>query len=61
MIRNKETGAGVKYTIAASWLPKLFDMNKTLDPIGRYEAVMKADDLFTVETLPAAAPMAKLP
>jgi hypothetical protein len=61
VIRNKATGAGAKYTVAVSWLPKLFDMNKNLDPVGRYEAVMKADDLFTVETLPAAAPAAKLP
>jgi hypothetical protein len=29
-------------------------MNKTLDPMGRYNAVMNAPDLFTVEPLPAA-------
>jgi hypothetical protein len=61
VIRNKTTGAGVKYTVAASWIPKLIDMNKTLDPIGRYDAVMAAEGLFTVETLPAIAPAAKLP
>jgi len=54
VIRSKATGAGVKYTVAESWMPKLVDMNKTLDPIGRYNAVMTAPDLFTVEILPAA-------
>lgn len=59
IIRHKITGAGVKYTVAEAWMPKLLDMNKTLDPMGRYNAVMNAADLFTVETLPAAAPAAK--
>ena len=54
IIRSKATGAGFKYTIAASWLPKLGDMNKQYDPIGRYDAVMNAADLFSVEPLPAA-------
>jgi hypothetical protein len=27
---------------------KLIDINKTLDPRGRYDAVMKADGLFDV-------------
>ncbi len=52
VIRSKATGAGFKYTIAASWLPKLGDMNKQLDPMGRYNAVMSAADLFSVEPLP---------
>jgi hypothetical protein len=54
VIRSKATGAGFKYTIAASWLPKLIDMNKQFDPLGRYNAVMNATDLFTVEPVPAA-------
>lgn len=54
VIRSKATGAGFKYTIAASWLPKLDDMNKKYDAIGRYNAVMDATDLFTVEPFPAA-------
>jgi hypothetical protein len=61
VIRNKASGAGVKYIVPASWVPKLIDMNKSLDPIGRYNAVMAADDLFTVETLPVGAPAEKLP
>jgi hypothetical protein len=54
VIRSKATGAGFKYTIAASWLPKLIDMNKQYDPLGRYDAVMNASDLFSVEPVPAA-------
>lgn len=53
VIRSKANGAGVKYSIAASWIGKLIDINKTRDPIGRYDAVMNAPDLFTVEPLPA--------
>ena len=52
VIRNKSTGAVLKFTISDSWIPKLIEMNKTLDPIGRYEAVMNAPDLFAVEALP---------
>jgi len=55
VIRSKATGAGLKYTIAASWIPKLIEMNKALDPMGRYDAVMKAADLFSVEPLSAPA------
>jgi hypothetical protein len=56
VIRSKATGAGLKYTIAASWIPKLIEMNKAFDPMGRYDAVMNAADLFSVEPLPAAPP-----
>jgi hypothetical protein len=54
IIRSKATGAGFKYTIPASWIAKLEDMNKQYDPMGRYNAVMNAVDLFSVEPLPAA-------
>jgi formylmethanofuran dehydrogenase subunit E len=54
VIRSKATGAGFKYTIPASWIAKLEDMNKEYDPMGRYNAVMTAEDLFSVEPLPAA-------
>lgn len=52
VIRSKSNGAVLKFTIPDSWIPKLIDMNKTLDPMGRYEAVMNASDLYTVEALP---------
>jgi formylmethanofuran dehydrogenase subunit E len=48
VVRNKRSGAMVKYTISDSWVPKLIDMNKALDERGRYDAVMKADGLFDV-------------
>lgn len=56
VIRSKATGAGFKYTVAASWMPKLDEMNRTLDPMGRYNAVMKAADLFTAEPVPPEPP-----
>jgi formylmethanofuran dehydrogenase subunit E len=55
IIRHKTTGAGLKYAVAEAWMPKLLAMNKDFDPMGRYNAVMNAADLFTVEPLPAAA------
>jgi formylmethanofuran dehydrogenase subunit E len=53
VIRSKATGAGLKYSIVEAWIPKLIEMNKTYDPMGRYNAVMNAPDLFVVESVPA--------
>lgn len=52
VIRSKTTGAGLKYTIPASWLSKLDEINKDDYALGRFNAVMNAHGLFTVETLP---------
>ncbi len=52
IIRPRQGGAGLKYTIPLAALPKLGTMNKTLDPRGRYDAVMAADGLFNVEPAP---------
>jgi hypothetical protein len=52
VIRPRHGGAGFKYTIPVSDLAKLGPMNKNLDPRGRYDAVMAADDLFSVEATP---------
>jgi formylmethanofuran dehydrogenase subunit E len=49
IIRPRHGGSGFKYTIPMSALPKLGEMNKTLDPRGRYDAVMATDGLFEVE------------
>jgi formylmethanofuran dehydrogenase subunit E len=49
VIRPRRGGPGFKYTIPLSALPKLGEMNKTLDRRGRYDAVMAADGLFEVE------------
>ena len=50
VIRPRKGGEGLKYTVPISWLPKLGEINRTIqDPLARYDAVMKAADLFTVE------------
>jgi formylmethanofuran dehydrogenase subunit E len=46
VIRSKQSGAAVRYTVSDSWIPKLIEINKSFDPRGRYDAVMKADGLF---------------
>jgi formylmethanofuran dehydrogenase subunit E len=48
VVRHRKTGEAVQYTIADSWLPKLGEWNKALDPKGRYDEVMQADGLFAV-------------
>ncbi|MEJ1938178.1 formylmethanofuran dehydrogenase subunit E family protein [uncultured Bradyrhizobium sp.] len=52
VIRPRQGGAGLKYTIPLSALAKLGPMNKDLDPRGRYDAVMAADGLYQVEPTP---------
>jgi formylmethanofuran dehydrogenase subunit E len=52
VIRPRRGGTGFKYTVPMASLPKLAEMNKTLDPRGRYDAVMAADGLFEVEAAP---------
>lgn len=52
VIRPRQGGPGFKYTIPVAALSKLGGMNKNLDPRGRYDAVMAADDLFQVEAIP---------
>ena len=50
VIRHRRTNAELKYTVAEAWLPKLGEINRTIqDPLARYSAVMNAPDLFTVE------------
>ena len=48
VVRSKQSGAAVRYTIADNWVPRLIEMNKAFDPRGRYDAVMSADGLFDV-------------
>jgi hypothetical protein len=47
VIRPRQGGQGLRYTIPMSALPRLAEMNKTLEPLQRYHAVMKAEGLFT--------------
>ena len=53
IVRNRKTGEGLRYTVADSWLPKVIEWNKTLDPGGRFDAAMKAEGLFEVAPAPA--------
>ena len=50
VIRPRKGGDGLKYTVPMSFMPKLGQINGTIqDPLGRYNAVMALADLFTVE------------
>ena len=52
VIRPRQGGPGFKYTIPMAALTKLGQMNKELDPRGRYDAVMATDGLFDVRPAP---------
>jgi hypothetical protein len=52
IIRPKQGGPGFKYIIPMAALGRLAPMNATLDPRGRYDAVMKEEGLFTVGPAP---------
>ena len=50
IIRPRKGGDGLRYTVPISFMPKLGQINSTIqDPLGRYNAVMAIPDLFTVE------------
>ena len=50
VIKPRKGGAGLKYTVPISLMPKLVEINRTVqDPLGRYNAVMALPDLFSVE------------
>ena len=47
---QRKGGVGLKYTVPMSVMPKLDEVNRTIqDPLARYNAVMAIPDLFTVE------------
>ncbi len=53
VIRPRKGGDGLKYTVPMSVMPKLDEINRTIqDPLARYHAVMALGDFFTVEPLP---------
>jgi hypothetical protein len=52
VIRDRKTGAGLRYSVADTWMPKIVDWNRTLDPAGRYQAAMSATGLFEVADAP---------
>ena len=50
MIRPRKGGAGLKYTVPMAIMPKLDEINRTVqDPLGRYKAVMGLPNVFSVE------------
>jgi hypothetical protein len=50
VIRPRQGGDGLKYTVPMSFLPKLGAINRDMpDPLARYNAVMALPGLFTVE------------
>lgn len=49
VIRHRKTGKAVSYEVPAEMTPKLLEWNKTSDPLGRYQAVMQASEVFSVE------------
>jgi hypothetical protein len=51
LVHDRKSGVGVRYAIKDDWLPKILDWNRNLDPAGRYEAAMAAQDLFEVTPL----------
>jgi hypothetical protein len=50
--RPRQGGPGLRYSIPMSALPRLIEMNETMDPIGRFNAVMTAHGLFEIEAVP---------
>ena len=50
IIRPRKGGDGLRYTVPMSMMPKLGQINGTIqDPLKRYEAVMALPDMFTVD------------
>jgi formylmethanofuran dehydrogenase subunit E len=52
VVRDKKSGAGLRYTIADAWMAKIAGWNKNLDPAGRYQAAISAPGLFEVAPAP---------
>jgi formylmethanofuran dehydrogenase subunit E len=52
VVRDRKSGAGLRYAVKDEWLAKIADWNKTLDPAGRYQAVMSVPGLFEVALAP---------
>jgi len=51
IIKHRKSGEGLEYVITEEWLPKILDWNRQFDPAGRYDAAMKAENLFQVKRL----------
>jgi len=52
VIRPRKGGDGLKYTVPMSLMPKLVEINRTVqDSLARYAAVVALPDLFSVEAV----------
>jgi formylmethanofuran dehydrogenase subunit E len=51
IIRPRKGGQGLRYAIPLSVLPRLAQMNQSLEPVARFHAVMEAQGLFEVTTV----------
>ena len=50
IVRPRKGGDGLKYTVPMSVMPKLGEINKTIEtPLARFHVVTKIAVLFTVE------------
>jgi len=47
VVAHRKTGRNVRYEIPRTALARVGEWNKTLDPVGRYDAVMAAEGLFS--------------
>lgn len=52
VVRPRQGGPGLRYSIPMSALPRLVEMNEKLDAMGRFNAVMAAEPLFQIEPAP---------
>jgi len=52
VVRPRQGGPGLRYSIPMSVLPRLVEMNEKLDPLGRFQAVMAAEPLFELAPAP---------
>ena len=52
IIRPRHGGPGFEYTVPMSALPKIGELNKTLDPRGRFDTIMTTEGLFEVQPIP---------
>jgi len=52
VVRDRKSGAGLRYTVKDEWMAKIVEWNRTLDPAGRYQAAMSAQGLFAAAPAP---------
>ncbi|WP_375412789.1 formylmethanofuran dehydrogenase subunit E family protein [uncultured Bradyrhizobium sp.] len=51
VIRNRNTGEALKYSVSDEWLPKILAWNKS-EPLARFDAAMAAEGLFVSQAAP---------